>query len=202
TSTKELLISKLKAFNQRSYNKLYLNHIKYYLEIMNPINLDSLASYMDLDIDILKDLILKFIHKRKLNAKVIKDSLYLPKIGDDFIEIKDLLFFKNIKTIGNKIYFNFKLNNPTNLSFKDLQISLKIPSYLTFLKKESFPKYLFLKEIKPGNVFKFNYVLKLKKNIEKNLADPSADEINLNLYYKDSFGATRNTTKKIDLLLP
>ncbi|MFX0058585.1 MAG: HEAT repeat domain-containing protein, partial [Candidatus Heimdallarchaeota archaeon] len=28
TSTKELLISKLKAFNQRSYNKLYLNHIK------------------------------------------------------------------------------------------------------------------------------------------------------------------------------
>jgi len=201
-STKELLISKLKAFNQKCYNKLYVNHIKYYLEVMNPINLESLASFMDLDIDTLKDLILKFIQKKKLNAKVVNDSLYSPKIGDDFIEIKDLLFFKNIRTIGNKIYFNFKLNNPTNLSYKDLQISLKIPSYLTFLKKESFPKYLFLKEIKPGNVFKFNYVLKLKKNIEKNLADPSADEINLNLYYKDPFGTTRNTTKKIDLLLP
>jgi HEAT repeat protein len=201
-SAKELLISKLKVFNQKVNNKLYLNHIKYYLEIMNPIKLDSLASYMDVDIDFLKDLILKFIHKHKLNAKVVNKSLYAPKIGDDFIEIKDLLFFKNIKTMGNKIYFNFKLNNPTNLSFKDLQISLKIPSYLTFLKKESFPKYLYLKEIKPGNVFKFNYVLKLKKNIEKNLADPSVDEINLNLYYKDPFGATRNTTKKIDLLLP
>ena len=145
---------------------------------------------------------LKYIHRNKLNAKVVKDSLYSPKIEDDFIETKDLLFFKNIKIIGNKIDLNFKLNNPTNFSFKDLQISLKIPPYLTFLKKDSFPKYLYLEEIKPGNVFKFNYVLKINKNIEKNISDPSADEIQLNLYYKDPFDINRKTTKKIDLLLP
>jgi len=201
-ASKELLINKLKFFRDKSNNKLNLSQVKYYLEVMNPIKLDSLASYMDLDIDILKDLILKFIQKKKLNAKVVNDSLYLPKSEDEFIETKDLLFFKNLKVIGNKIYLNFKLNNPTNFSFKDVQVSLKIPLYLTFLKKESFPKYLYLEEIKPGNVFKFNYVLKINKNIEKNISDPSADEINLNLYYKDPFDITRKTTKKIDLLLP
>jgi len=201
-ASKELLINKLKNFNEKNNDKLYLNQIKYYLEVMNPIKLDSLASYLNLDIDLLKDLILKYIHRNKLNAKVVKDGLYSPKIEDDFIETKDLLFFKNIKIIGNKIDLNFKLNNPTNFSFKDLQISLKIPSYLTFLKKESFPKYLYLEEIKPGNVFKFNYVLKINKNIEKNISDPSADEIKLNLYYKDPFDITRKTTKKIDILLP
>ncbi|MGB5910941.1 MAG: hypothetical protein WBH31_07110, partial [Promethearchaeia archaeon] len=201
-SSKEFLINKLKTFSEKGYNKIYLNQIKYYLEVINPINLENLALYLEVDIEYLKDLILNYIHKKKLKAKIINDNLYSPKIEEDFIEAKDLLFFKNIKTIGNKMYLNFKLNNPTNFNFREIQISLKIPSYLSFIKKESFPSYLYLNELKSGSVFKFNYVVKINRNFEKNLADPTVDEINLNLYYRDPFDITRKTTKKIDLLLP
>jgi len=200
-SFKEVLINKLKVFNQKSNDELILSQIKYYLDVINPIKLESLASYIDMDINLLKERVVNFVNKNKLSARIIKDELYSPK-REDIIEPRDILFFKNIKTIGNKLYFNFKLNNPTNLLFSDLQISLKIPEYLTFIPNESFPKYLYLKELKPGNVFKFNYVLKLKHNIEKNLSDPSVDEVNLNIYYKDPFDMTRKITKKISLLLP
>jgi len=198
---KEMLINKLKIFTQKSNDELILSQIKYYLDVINPIKLESLASYSDIDINVLKEKIVKFVNKNKLNARIIKDELYSPK-REDIIEPRDILFFKNIKTIGNKLYFNFKLNNPTNLLFSDLQISLKTPEYLSFIRNESFPKYLFLNELKPGNVFKFNYVLKLKHNIEKNLNDPSVDEVNLKIYYKDPFDITRKITKKINLLLP
>ncbi|MFX1497545.1 MAG: sister chromatid cohesion protein PDS5 [Promethearchaeota archaeon] len=201
-SAKELLINKLKNFSEKGTNKIYLNQIKYYLEVINPINLESLASYLELDTEYLKELIFNFIHKGKLNAKIVNDNLYSPRSEDDFIEAKDLLFFKNIKTIGNKMNLNFKLNNPTNFDFREIQISLKIPSYLTFIMKESFPSYLYLNELKSGSVFKFNYVLKINRNIEKNIADPTVDEITLNLFYKDPFDIQRKTTKKIDLLLP
>ncbi len=200
-SFKEMLINKLKIFTHKSNDKLILNQIKYYLDVMNPIKLESLSSFIDLNINLLKEKIVKFVNKNKLNARIIKDSLYTPRI-EDIIELKDILFFKSIKTIGNKIYFNFKLNNPTNLMFTELQISLKTPVYLTFLRKESFPKYLYINELKPGNVFKFNYVLRIERNIEKNLTDPTVDEVNLNIYYKDPFDITRRITKKIDLLLP
>ncbi|MFX0048542.1 MAG: hypothetical protein ACFE8G_10300 [Candidatus Hermodarchaeota archaeon] len=200
-SFKEVLINKLKVFTQKSTDEIILNQINYYLDVINPIKLDSLASYIDMDINVLKEKIVKFVNKNKLNARIMKDELYSPK-RTDIIEPRDILFFKNIKTLGNKLYFNFKLNNPTNLLFSDLQISLKTPEYLSFIRNESFPKYLYLNELKPGNVFKFNYVLKLKHNIKKNLADPSVDEINLNIYYKDPFDITRKITKKIDLLLP
>ncbi|MBY8987677.1 MAG: hypothetical protein KGD61_04430 [Candidatus Lokiarchaeota archaeon] len=200
-SFKEVLINKLKIFTQKSTDELILNQIKYYLDIINPIKLESLASYIEMDINLLKEKVVKFVNKNKLNARIIKDELYSPK-REDFVEPRDILFFKNIKTLGNNLYFNFKLNNPTNLLFSDLQISLKTPEYLSFIRNESFPKYLYLKELKPGNVFKFNYVLKLKHNIEKNLTDPSVDEVNLNIYYKDPFDITRKISKKIDLLLP
>jgi hypothetical protein len=200
-SFKEALINKLKNFTQKGNDELILSQIKYYLDVINPIKLESLASYIDMDINVLKEKIVKFVNKNKLNARIIKDDLYSPKI-EDIVETKDILFFKNIKTIGNKLYFNFKLNNPTSLLFSDLQISLKTPGYLSFIRNESFPKYLHLNELKPGNVFKFNYVLKIKHNIEKDLADPSVDEVNLKIYYKDPFDITRKITKKINLLLP
>jgi len=200
-SFKEVLINKLKNFNQKSNDELTLSQIKYYLDVMNPIKLESLASYIDVNIDVLKEKIVKFVNKNKLNARIIKDNLYSPKI-EDIIEPKDILLFKNLKTIGNKLYFNFKLNNPTNLLFSDLQISLKTPDYLTFLRSESFPKYLYLNKLKPGNVFKFNYVLKLQHDIKKNITDPSVDEVNLNIYYKDPFDITRKISKKMSLLLP
>jgi len=200
-SFKEVLINKLKNFNQKSNDELTLSQIKYYLDVMNPIKLESLASYIDMDIDVLKEKIVKFVNKNKINARIIKDDLYSPKI-EDIVEPRDILLFKNLKTIGNKLYFNFKLNNPTNLLFSDLQISLKTPDYLTFLRSESFPKYLYLNKLKPGNVFKFNYVLKIQHDIKKDIGDPSVDEVNLNIYYKDPFDITRKITKKMSLLLP
>lgn len=202
-AAKEMLISRLKKFTRKNTDKIYLNQIKYYLDVINPIKLENLASYMELDLEFLKQNLVRFINKNKLNAKIIKDNLYSPKM-EDIIESKDLLFFKNIKTIGNKIFFNFKLNNPTNLHFRDVQISLKTPDYLEFLKKESFPKYLHIRELKPGNVFKFNYVFKINRNAigKKNLADPTVDEVNLNLLYKDPFDINRKNNKRIDLLLP
>ncbi|MFX1316415.1 MAG: HEAT repeat domain-containing protein [Promethearchaeota archaeon] len=203
-ASKDLLINRLKNFINRSNNKLYLNQIKYYLKAINPMKLDLLSSYLGLEKEKLKELILKFINKSKINAKIVNDELYSQQIEAETAGYIEILFFKNIKTIGNKIYLNFKLTNPSNFDFQDLQVSLKVPSYIEFQKKESFPKFLQLNELKPGKVFKFNYVLKVDKQKEqkKNLFDPTADEIKLDLYYRDQFNITRKTTKNIDLLLP
>ncbi len=201
-ASKELLINKLKYFNRKFEEKQYLSQIKYYLKMMNPIKLELLSTYVGVNIERLKEIILNFTKKNKLNAKIKKDSLFSQKIKLDIHGSNKLLFFKNIKTIGNKIYLNFKLNNPSNHDFKDLTISLKIPDYLKFLKKDSFPKNFHLNEIKSGKLFKFNYLLKIDKIIKKNLSDPSVDEIKLDLYYKDHFDIQRKTTKKINLLIP
>jgi len=199
--SKELLINKSKKFIRKHEEKLFLSQIKYYMKIMNPIKVELLSSYIGLDVERLKEIILKFISRNKLNVKIINNSIYSQTIKAEIPNSKDLLFFKNIKIIANKIYLYFKLSNPSNYNFNDLQISLKVPTYLKFLKKESFPKFLHLDEIKPGSIFKFNYVLKIQKEIKKNLSDPSVDEIKLDLYYKDPFNINRRTTKKIDLLL-
>ena len=199
---KELIINKLKRFINKHEEKLNLSEFKYYLKIMNPIKLDLLSSYVGIEIDQLKNLILKYIEKNKLNAKIVNDYLHSLRMETDITDSKDLLFFKNIKTVGNKIFLYFKLTNPTNYDFKDLQISLKVPTYLKYFKKESFPKFINLNELRQGSIFKFNYVLKIDKNITKNLSDPGVDEIKIDLYYKDPFNIDRKTTKKIDLLLP
>ena len=202
-ASKELLINRLKNFGRKSNNKLYLNQIKYYLNIINPIKLDLLANYIKIDVEPLKDLVLKFMSKNKLNAKIINEKLYYQQIESEIPDSREILFFKNIKTIGNEIYLNFKLTNPSNFDFKDLQISLKVPSYLNFQRKESFPKFLQINELKPGKIFKFNYVLKVdkQKELKKNLFDPTADEIKLDLHYRDQFDIARKTTKHIDLFI-
>lgn len=199
--SKELLIIKSKLFRQKNFEKIYLNQVNYYLEIMNPIKISNLASYMNLDVDQLNDLLLKFINKNKLNAKVIEESLHSLKM-EDLYESKDLLLFRTTKTIGNQITLDFKLSNPTSLSFKDLQITLRTPVYITLIKKESFPRFLFVNELKSGNAFKFKYLLKRNRIIEKNISDPTAHQISLNIYYRDPFNVTRKITKKIDLLIP
>ena len=201
-ASKELLINKQKYFNRKFDNKLYLSQIKYYLKLMNPIKLDLLSTYMGLDNEQLKEIALNFIKKQKLKAIVKDNSIYSQKIKTEIPISQNLLFFKNIKTVGNKIYLNFKLNNPSNHDIKDLFVSLKSPNYLKFLKNESFPKRLHLNNIDSGKSFKFNYLFKIDKVIKKNLSDPSADEIKLDMYYKDSFNISRKITKKINLLLP
>ncbi|MFX1313425.1 MAG: hypothetical protein ACFFHD_12540, partial [Promethearchaeota archaeon] len=200
-TSKELLINKLKNFIRKSEKKLNLSQIKYYLNIINPIKLQLLANYIRMDVEQLKDLILKFISNNKLNAKILNEKLYYQQIESEIPDSKEILFFKNIKTVANEIYLNFKLTNPSTFGFKNLQISLKLPSYVSIKRKESFPKFLQLNELKPGKFFKFNYVLKVnrEKELKKNLFDPTADEIKLDLYYRDQFDIARKTTKHIDL---
>ncbi len=197
--TKEILINKLKKFIGKSYEKLYLSQFKHYLKIMNPIKFDFLSSYIGLEKEQLKELVLKLINKGKLNAKIVNDSLYSQSLESDIPNFKEILFFKNVKTIGNKIFLDFKLNNPSNFIYRDIQLSLKVPSYLRFLKKESFPKILYLNELKQGSIFKFNYVLKIEKDMKKDLSE--SDEIILNYNYRDPFRIDRSKTIKISLLL-
>ena len=203
-NSKDILINELKNFVQKGEDKLYLNQIKYYSRISNPIKLDLLSKFLELNTEQLKEITLDYINRNKLNAKIVNDELSFEKIDSTITDSKDLLFFKNIRTIGREIYLNLKLTNPTNLDFKDLQISLKVPNYVDIQKKESFPKYLQLNELKPGNAFKFNYILKIdkQKELKKNLFNASADEIKLDLFYKDQFDNTKKTTKHIDLFIP
>ncbi|MFX0082965.1 MAG: hypothetical protein ACFE94_14545 [Candidatus Hodarchaeota archaeon] len=203
-TSKELLINRLKDFMRKGNDKLYLNQIKYYSKISNPINLDLLSKFLNINTEQLKETALKFINNNKLNAKIVNEKLLFDQIESDITDSKDVLFFKNIKTIGNEIYLNFKLTNPSNFDFRDFQISLKVPTYVNIQRKQSFPKYLQLNELKPGSAFKFNYVCKIdkQKELKKNLFDPTADEIKLELFYKDQFNNTRKTTKHIDLFIP
>ncbi|MHA2130593.1 MAG: HEAT repeat domain-containing protein, partial [Promethearchaeota archaeon] len=178
-TSKELLINQRKIFINKSENKLYLSQIKYYSKIINPIKLDLLSSYIGLEKEKLKELVLNFINKNKLNAKILNDKIYFQQVESDITESKEISLFKNLKTIGNEIYLNCKLTNPSNLDFKDLQISLKVPRYVNIQRKESFPKYIQLNGLSSGSAFKFNYVLKVdkQKELKKNLFDPTADEI-------------------------
>jgi len=201
-ASKELIINKLRIFLRRQEDTLNLSQFKYYLKVMNPIKLRLLSSYVGMEVDEVKESLLNYINKDKLNAKIVANSLYSLKIETDIIDSQNLLFFKNIKSIGNKIFLNFKLNNPTNFDFKDIQITLKLPTYLKFLKRESFPRFLNLPELKQGSIFKFNYILKINKKIRKDISDPNVDEIKLVLYYRDPFNFNKKTTKKINFLLP
>ena len=206
SASKELLINRLKRFIKKSENKLYLNQIKYFLKIINPIKLDLLASYINIEIEQLKERILRYINKNKLDGKIINDKLHIQKIESEvesgLIDSKEILFFKNIKTIGNEIYLNFKLTNPSNFDFRDVRISLKIPPYVNFQRKESFPKFLQLNELKPGKPFKFNYLLKIDKNkeLKKNLFDASTDEIKIKINYINQFNIMRQTSKSFSIL--
>jgi HEAT repeat protein len=201
-ASKELVINKLKTFLKRQEDILNLSQFKYYLKVMNPIKLRLLSTYVGMDVEQLKEVLLNYINKDKLKAKIVEDSLYSLRVETGILDSKNILFFKNIKSIGNKIFLNFKLNNPTNFDFKDIQISLKVPTYLRFLKKESFPRFLNLPELRQGSIFKFNYVLKINKKVKKDISDPNVDEIKLDLYYRDPFNFNKTTTKKINILLP
>ncbi len=201
TASKELLINKLGSFVKKKVNIVLLHQIKHYLDIMNPITLELLSSYVNVEITQLKNRILEFINKNKLNAKIIGDSVISPKLSTE-IKTTDLLFYKDIKTIGNMIYMNLKLNNPSTFTFTDIQVSLKLPSYIKFLKKESFPKIFYLNDLKQSDSFKFRYVLKIDKNIKRDLSLPNPDEIKLDLYYKDPYNIHRKTSKRLNLLIP
>jgi len=62
--------------SERKEDTEYLDHIKYALNVMNPIPLESLASHMKVEVDFLKELITIFIKKEQLNVKLIQGYIY------------------------------------------------------------------------------------------------------------------------------
>ena len=200
-TSKELLILKSKKFVKKSRDKLYLKQINHYLKIMNPINFDLISNYMGLNSAQIKEHVLTYINKKKLDAKIIDDSIYSAKMQSEIADIKEINVFKNIKSMTNQLEINLRLNNPSNYDFKDLQITLRIPEYMEILKDNSFPRYFQVSELKTGNNFRFKYLLHIDKDIKKHLASNTHDEIGLIIHYKGPFDLHKRLTKKIDLLL-
>jgi len=200
-NSKDLLINKSKKFVKKSNEKLYLHQIKYYLRIMNPIDFELLSNYLGINKEQIKEYVLKYISKKKLDAKIINNSLYSPKVQSEITDFKELNLFKRIKTMGNQLEISLRLNNPSNYDFKDLQITLRFPDYMELLKERSFSKYFQLDEIKTGASFKFKYFLRIDKDVKQHLANNTHDEIELIIHYKGPFDFHKRLSKKIDLLL-
>ncbi|MHA1688326.1 MAG: hypothetical protein ACTSUN_03150, partial [Promethearchaeota archaeon] len=199
---KEKLLAKSKKFMELSMEKLYLSQIIYYLNIINPIDLDFLASYMGLHPDQLKKLIITFINNDKLNAKIIKNSLYSQELNSDFLESKPIMLQKQLKKMGDEIQGYFKLINPSSLIYQDIQLMLQIPSILKLKKEISYPKIFYLNELKQGKSFEFNYVFLMDKESKNTLISTDFQEIILNIYYKDPFNISHEKSEKISLLIP
>lgn len=199
---KDHLLLKSKKFLIKSKNKLNLSQIKYYLNIMNPIEFDFLSTYMGIPTERLKELVVRFINKGKLNAKIIKNSLYSQEMEFEFSPAKEILLSKQLKKIGNDIQIHFKLNNSSNITYEDLHISLKIPTFLKFKKEISYPKIFYVNELKQGKTFEFDYLLMLNKEFKSIPPISNSSEIILNIYYKDPFNISHEKTEKISLLFP
>ncbi|MBD3193986.1 MAG: hypothetical protein GF317_02955 [Candidatus Lokiarchaeota archaeon] len=200
-ASKELLIHKLKSFEKKSEDKLYLHQIKHYLKIMNPLDFELLSNYLGIESERLKDYVLNFISKNKLQAKVVNGSIYSSTYESEIPNFKEINLFKNIKTLGNKIILNLRINNPSNYDFRDLQIILRTPSYVNIEKEDSFPKFIHVDKLKSGSNFKFKFILKIDREIKQGFSEGNPDEINLTIHYKGPFDVSKRLSKKIDLLL-
>jgi len=199
---KDKLLSKSKKFMEMSMERLYLSQIKYYLNIINPIDLEFLSSYIGLQPGHMKKLIIAFINNGKLNAKIIKNSLYSQEINNDFLESKPITLQKQLKKVGDEIQGYFKLMNPSSLVYQDIQVMLQIPSILKLKKEISYPKIFYLNDLKQGKSFEFNYVFLMDKESKKTLSTMDSQEIILNIYYKDPFNISHEKSEKISILIP
>jgi hypothetical protein len=198
--TKELMIYKLKKFVNKHNEKLFLFQVKHYLNIMNPISIELLSNFIVLDKERIKDLLLKYIDKDKLDAKIIDEKIISPKIGVEIPDFKEPTLFKKIKTIGNHLEMNLRLNNSSNYDFKELNFTLKSPSYIKLLN-ESHPRYFKINDLKAGHDFKFKYLFKIDKEIKDNGQTIEPSEINLEISYKGPQNIPKLISKKIDFIL-
>ena len=200
-SSKDLIIQKLNNFVQKGKEHVCLHEIKYYLKIMNPVNFELISIYVGLEIDQIKKLALKFIKEEKLDAKIINNSIYSPRLEMELPSFSEIKLFNNIRTIGNEMEINLRVNNPSHYDFRDLQITLKIPPYLKISKKGSFPNFSHIEKLKANSNFKFKYLLKFDKEIRQNFTEKAQDEINLIIFYKGPYDISKKLSKKINLLL-
>ncbi len=200
-SSKDLIIPKLKNFIQKGKEYIYLNEIKNYLKIMNPVDFELISNYIGLEKDQIKELALKFIKEEKLDAKIVNNSLYSSKLEFELPNLREILLYKNIRSIGNEMEINLRLNNPSHYDVRDLQITLKLPPYLRISKKGSFPKYFNVEILKANNNFRFKYILIFDKESRKKIINKAQDEINLIIYYKGPYEVSKKISRRINLFL-
>jgi hypothetical protein len=198
--SKELMIYKLKKFLNKNNRTLFLFQIKHYLNIMNPLSLELLAANVGIERERIEESLLSYIDKDKLDAKIIDGKVIAPKIGEEFPKFRELNLFKNIKTVGNHLEMNLRLNNPSNYDFNELKFTLKLPPYLILLD-ESHPKFFQIDNLKSGKDFRFNYKFKIDKELKDDYEKVATSNINLEISYKGPHNISKSMFKKIDFIL-
>lgn len=199
--SKEILINRYKKFKNYTENILFIGQLNKFLEIMNPLSFDFLSSKFALDKKTLKNKIFELIKDNKIQGQIVDENLYTYKQQKSIQDENVLLLFKNIKLLGNKIFLNFKISNPTTHTLKDIIVRFTHPDYLTFISENKTPKFYNLKEFLPGTVKKFSYILKIDRESGKFDQNLSAHEIKLDIFYRDAFNNMQKLTRILDLLI-
>lgn len=175
-NSKELIIRKLRKFENKQREKLFLHQIKHYLNISNPISFDLLSNNINMDKDRIKELLFKYINEEKLDAKIVNSSVCIPHLENNGSEVKQPHLYKQIKTLGNHLELSLRLNNTSNHDFRDLFIKLDTPPNFTIRGSNLFK----IDKLKALEEFKFKYLLKVDKK-ERKISTPN--EITLRIYY-------------------
>jgi len=199
--SKEALINRFQEFKNFTEDLLFTSQINNYLEIMNPISLEILSNKFEIDKKTLKNKIFELIKENKVQGRIIDDKLYSYNRLTSIQEESTLLLFKNIKLMGNRIFLNFRITNPTNYALKDVIVRFKHPEYLSFIKENKSPKFFTVKEFLPGNQKKFSYVLRINRDNGQFNQNLTAHEIKLDIYYRDTFNNFKKLTRILDLLI-
>ena len=187
--SKELIIRKLRKFENNSKENLFLNQIKHYLNISNPISFEILSNHIKMDKERIKELVFNYIDEEKLDAKIQNSSLYIPTLKTNGAEIYQPNLYKQIRTVGNHLELSLRLNNTSNHDFKDLFIKLETPNYIEIRGTNFFE----IDKLKALQEFQFKYLLKVNKK-EKTLSSPN--EITLRIFY-DLLGCRRQIKKSM-----
>ncbi len=200
SNSKSILEKKLKNFNRTTQDRLFIGRLNKFLEIMNPISIELIATKFNMDNKILKSKIFELIRNNKIQGKIVENKLYSSKKQIYSSDENNLLLFKNIKLLGNKVFFNFKITNPTNYTLKDVIIRFTHPKYLSFLKENPNPNFFSIEEFPPGSVKKFKYILRIDRDNNEFNQAMDAHEIKLDIYFRDSLKNLKKITRRLDLL--
>ncbi len=200
SSSKNVLEKKLNNFNNTTQDHLFIGRLNKFLEIMNPISMELIATKFNTNRKILKSKIFELIRNNKIQGRIVGNKLYSSKRQIDLADENNLLLFKNIKLLGNKVFFNFKITNPTNNTLKDVIIRFNHPKYLSFLKENPNPKFFSIDEFPPGSVKKFKYILRIDRDNNEFNQAMDAHEVKLDIYFRDALKNLKKLTRRLDLL--
>lgn len=117
---------------------------------MNPANIKSLASYLQMDVSSLKEIIARLIEKNQLNVKIVNEFVYY--FDNKTLDINQLLKFKSIKEMHKLKWFcercKKEFEHP-DFSYDDLRKRYGRMYDFEFL--ESLKDSLFLESIFPDD---------------------------------------------------